>query len=245
MQWTVVLTGVSRGLGAAMFDWLYARGDRLVGIGRRFTEAQAKLAAAEPDRVVLREADLAEPGTLPDRDELAPWLTGAGPVALVHNAAVVEPIGAIGQLPPDQLARAVAINLTAPMLLTNAFVGALPTTAEATVLFMSSGAAHRQIGGWSGYCTTKRGGEFFFEGLAAQEADRIRVASINPGGLDTGMQVEIRHAAGQERWFPDRDWYVTRYADGALADPAEVAETILAAHLPASAARLPASSAHD
>src|SRR5690606_24308700 len=171
---TTVVTGVSRGLGAALFEQLDAAGDRLVGLGRTFTKAQQRRAAAAPDRVMLRPTDLAQPSTLPSATELADALTGTGHAVLIHNAAVVGPIGAVGSLSPAPLAHAVTVNLTAPMLLTNAFLAAVPDDAPMTILFVSSGAAHRIIGGWSVYSATKRGGEMFIEAVAAQLADRPR-----------------------------------------------------------------------
>lgn len=231
MAWTVVITGVSRGLGAALCGQLCERGDRVIGIGRRFTDQQQELARREPDRVVLRRADLAEPTGLPDADEFRGWLRGgvAGPVALVHNAAVVEPIGAVGGLPAEEVARAVAINLTAPMVLTNAFLAAV-AGAPATVLFLSSGAAHRLIEGWAVYSATKRGGETFFDAVAAQEP-RVRVATANPGVMDTDMQARIREAAAAPVWFPQRDRFVALHAEGRLPAPEQVAHDLIAEHL--------------
>lgn len=229
-----IVTGVSRGLGEELLAQLLAGGDRAMAIGRRFTAEQRRFAAAEPDRLVLREADLAEPATLPDRHELGELLAGASSAALIHNAAVVEPIGAIGTLPPDQVATAVTVNLTAPMLLTNAFLAALPPAVPATILFVSSGAASRMIDGWATYSATKRGGEAFFEAVASQLADGtgVRVASVNPGVMDTGMQATVRHAAAGSGWFPEGDRYVTLHEQGQLPEPAEIARQILAEHLP-------------
>jgi benzil reductase ((S)-benzoin forming) len=234
---TSLITGISRGLGAALFDELRQRGHRVVGIGRSFSAEQRRLARAEPDRVMLLEADLAEPTTLPESDTLAGLLADASTASLLLNAAVVEPIGAVGDLPPGPLARAVTINLTAPMVLTNAFLAAvgaaLPTTSTVTILFLSSGAAHRLVEGWAAYGATKRGGEAFFEAVAAQvgDDDRIRVTSANPGVMDTGMQAEIRQAAAGPAWFPDRDQFVTLHAEGRLPDPATVARRLVADHL--------------
>jgi benzil reductase ((S)-benzoin forming) len=233
----VVITGVSRGLGAELFAQLLAAGDRVVGIGRRFTDHQRAYARTTSERVSLLEADLAHPASLPDRDALAPLLADATGTALIHNAAVVEPIGAVGTLPADQLPTAVAVNLTSPMLLTNAFLAALPADATATILYISSGAAHRLVGGWATYSATKRGGEAFFDALAAQAADaasggrRIRVTNVNPGVMDTGMQGAIREAAGGDGWFPDREAFVSLHANGELPDPAEVARALIREHL--------------
>jgi benzil reductase ((S)-benzoin forming) len=222
-----IITGVSRGLGAELMAQLHQRGDRVVGIGRD----PGRLTA--PDRVLLREADLADPDTLPDPAEIAAWLADASAAALIHNAATVEPIGAVGDLSPDQLATAVAVNLTAPMLLTNAFLAALPPDLPATILFVSSRAAHAPIEGWSVYGATKRAGEVFFGALATQLAGngRVRVAIAQPGVMDTGMQSTIRRVAGAGGWFPDAERFVTMHERGELPAPAEVAAGIIAEHL--------------
>ncbi|HET8680688.1 MAG TPA: SDR family NAD(P)-dependent oxidoreductase [Micromonosporaceae bacterium] len=230
---TVVITGVSGGLGAALFDQLAARGDRVLALGRHFSQAQRALAGREPERVTLRITDLAEVASLPDAAELAVALRGAAGAVLLHNAAVVEPIGPVGALAPEQVARAVSVNLTAPMLLTNAFLAAAARPAQ--VLFISSGAARRAIEGWSVYCATKTGGEAFFAALAAEAdrapgddtgAGRVSVACVNPGVMDTPMQGAIRAAS-----FPDRGRYAALHARGELADPADVARKIISEHL--------------
>ncbi|HEY8473945.1 MAG TPA: SDR family NAD(P)-dependent oxidoreductase [Natronosporangium sp.] len=222
-----IITGVSRGLGAELMAQLSARGDRVVGIGRDPTRLTV------PERVQLHEADLARPETLPAPDQFADWLAGASCAALVHNAATVEPIGAVGALPPDQVATAVTVNLTAPMLLTNAFLAALPADLPATILFISSRAAKSPIEGWSVYGATKRAGEVFFDALAGQLAGRRRVsvAIAQPGVMDTGMQATIRRAAAAGAWFPDADRFLAMHERGELPSPAEVAAGIIAEHL--------------
>jgi len=220
-----VLTGVSRGLGRALFDELYRRGDRLLAVGRGFTAEQR---AADPHRVTLAAVDLSRPD-LPVPG-LAEFLR-AGPagedVVLIHNAGSVEPIGPIGALDPARTAATVHVNLLAPMLLTNAVLAAAGT-APTTVLFVSSGAAHRVIDGWATYCATKAGGEMFFAALAEQYADddRVRVATVNPGVMDTDMQALIRDSdfAGVQR-------YRGLAERGELPSPADVARRIVAEHL--------------
>ena len=170
-----MITGISRGLGAALFDAVHARGDRVVGIGHRFTAAQEERAAA-------------------------------------------------------------SLNFTAPMLLSNAFLAALPDGVPATVLFLSSGAAHRVIGGWAIYGATKRGGEAFFESLADQvraagRSAPVRVAGVNPGVMDTGIQASIRDCAAGSGYFPEADHFLRLHRYGDLADPATVARHLVSAHL--------------
>lgn len=226
---TVILTGVSRGLGAALFDQLAGRGDTILAVGRSFTAAQRDLAATAPDRIRLHTADLAAL-EIPGEKELAELLQSCERAALIHNAAWIGPIGAVGSLPSDDLAAAVALNLTAPILLTNAFLAALPGTARASVLFISSGAAKRPVGGWGVYCGTKAGAEMFFNVLATQD-ERVTVENVQPGVMDTDMQITIRGAAASGGYFPDGQSFVDLHERGGLSDPAEVATKIIKSHL--------------
>jgi NAD(P)-dependent dehydrogenase (short-subunit alcohol dehydrogenase family) len=229
---SVILTGVSRGLGAALFDEFHAAGDRILALGRRFTDAQHAAQRSQPRHVRLRPADLADPASLPDAAEVGSFTHDGGAVVLVHNAAVIDPVGAVGDLASAEVRHAVAVNLTAPMLLTNAVLAGVRDQ-PVTVLFISSGAAHRSIGGWSVYGATKRGGEAFFDALAAQCQNRpaVRVTSVNPGVLDTGMQARLREHAAGPAYFPDRDRFTGLYERGELADPRVVARAIIAEHV--------------
>jgi NAD(P)-dependent dehydrogenase (short-subunit alcohol dehydrogenase family) len=186
--------------------------------------------------------DFSYVNTLPAAPELSSFVHGAGNVegpggngelVLVHNAAMIGPVGAIGTLAADELQSAVAVNLTAPMLLTNAVMAAAGTQREITVLFISSGAARHNVAGWAAYSATKLAGESFFEALAAQHAGnpRIRVVNVNPGTMDTDMQGRIREHAQRDVYFPDRDRFVGLHERGELTAPAAVARRILVEHL--------------
>jgi NAD(P)-dependent dehydrogenase (short-subunit alcohol dehydrogenase family) len=220
-----VITGVSRGLGEAFFDQLAANEEnRIVAIGRAFTDQQRELAEAEPDRIQLHEMDLA-----------AAVLGLVGPVSiatrdtehayLILNAGTIEPVSPIGKLNPAAVRDSVAVNLTVPMLAASAFVLALPAGTPGSVLFISSGAAVRPIEGWATYCAAKAGGEMFFKVLAEERPD-LYVASVNPGRMDTGMQGVLR---GSE--FPTKQSYVDAYEQGGLAAPADVARRIISEHV--------------
>lgn len=229
MRRSVVLTGISRGLGAALFDVFADADDRVLGLSRNFTEKQRARALADPARIQLRETDLADPGLLPNRTELAAFLDAESVPTLIHNAAVVTPIGPVGTLDPVRIELAVSINLLAPKLLTNAFLAAFPPEVpRVDILFITSGAARRVIDGWSVYSATKAAGENFFGAVAEQFADdpRVRISVVNPGVMDTGMQAEIRAAefVGQER-------YQLLHERGELPAPADVARRIVDEYL--------------
>lgn len=229
----VVITGVSRGLGAALFDTCNARGDRILAVGRRFTEAQRVARDARPGDIQLHATDLADPRWLPDGDTLRPFLRDSAEVSLIHNAAVVDPIGAVGRLSEEAVINALSVNLTAPILLTNSFLRAAPGDARKRVVFISSSAAHRTIDGWSLYCATKAGAESFFEVVASQVADdqRTTVVSVDPGQMDTAMQGNIRRAAQTGAYFPQQQRWLDAHENGSLVDPQLVAERIVKEHL--------------
>ncbi|GII20785.1 SDR family NAD(P)-dependent oxidoreductase [Planosporangium mesophilum] len=222
---SVVITGISRGLGAALFAELAGHGDRILGIGRRFADEQVALAVTHANRIRLYEAELADPTTLPTDDTLRDFLAGGDESVLIHNAGMVEPIGRIGELPDAAIVTAAGVNLTAPMLLTDAFMNARPEATTTRVLYVSSGAAHRVIEGWSVYSATKRGAEMFFDALAVEHPEAY-VVNINPGVMDTGMQAAIRAAE-----FPDRDRFTGLHERGELPEPVDVARRIIAEHV--------------
>jgi NAD(P)-dependent dehydrogenase (short-subunit alcohol dehydrogenase family) len=225
----MVITGVSRGLGAALFEQLATDpGNRVLGLGRHFTAEQRAAAGAEPHRIRLHTVDLAG-AVLGLRTPLDAAIRDTGPpvehAVLILNAGVVEPVGAVGALPDADVARSVAVNLTAPMLVAGAFVAALAPGTRATIVNVSSGAATRPIEGWAPYCAAKAGGEMFFRVLAAERPD-LRVVSVNPGRMDTRMQAALRESS-----FPSRQSYVDAHEQGRLADPADVAARVISEHI--------------
>jgi benzil reductase ((S)-benzoin forming) len=228
----VVITGVSRGLGAALFDVSSARGDRILAVGRHFTAEQQLLRDERPVDVTLFSTDIADAHWLPDYDTLRSFLRDADEVVLIHNAAVIDPIGAVGRLATEAITNAIAVNLTAPIVLTNTFLRAAPSDAKVRILFVSSGAAHRIIDGWALYCTTKAAGETFFDVVASQVKgdERISVVNVDPGQMDTGMQENIRRAAASRAYFPDQQHWIDAHSEGRLADPLAVAERIIKEH---------------
>src|SRR5438105_9416776 len=125
----VVITGVSRGLGAALFDACNARGDRILAVGRRFSDIQRAARDARPEDIHLHATDLADPRWLPDADTLRPFLRDNAEAVLIHNAAVVDPIGAVGKLPEHPVLQALAVNPTAPILITTTFLRSVPQDA--------------------------------------------------------------------------------------------------------------------
>lgn len=231
---SVILTGASRGLGAALLHALHRDGARLLGLARAFTTHQRRLAATDPDMVTLRITDLRDVRQLPSSAELAAFLEPCGPddeIVLVHNAATIEPLGLVGAISPQAMVDAAQVNLVAPMLLTNAFLSAVPSQLNRPrVVYVGSSAAHRPYPGWATYCATKAGAEVFIRCVGEAAYRRCVVDVIDPGAMETQMQQTIRdNGVG----LPGHQRLLRRYQLGQIADASDVASRIVAEHFPA------------
>jgi NAD(P)-dependent dehydrogenase (short-subunit alcohol dehydrogenase family) len=73
----------------------------------------------------------------------------------------------------------------------------------------------------------------FFESLADERGTdaRVRVLIVDPGIMDTEMQVNIRAHAREDAYFPGRERFIDRYDRGELPSPVDVARRIIAQHL--------------
>lgn len=232
-----IVTGASRGLGAALAAQLLAPARRLICIARSPNAALAAQAQASGAALDYRLHDLADAdATARLAQALGETLREAAAVSpisrfvLVNNAGVIEPIGRIESLAAAPLARALQVNLAAAMLLTAAFLSATDAAgADRRILNISSGAARHPLAGWSAYCSSKAALDMFTRCIAAEHAGRPgapRVCSLAPGVLDTGMQATIRTAAPAD--FPQVERFRKLAAEGALASPAQVAQRIVA-----------------
>lgn len=229
-----IITGASRGLGAALADALIAPGHRLICMARSKTPLLAlrKRAKARGCTVDTHAIDIA------NADDAVATLEGTlaaldpaqfSAASLINNAGMVEPIHTVEKLQPAEIAASVALNLTAPIALTAAFLrrtAAWP--AERKILNISTGAAHKPYAGWSMYCATKAALDHFSRCLALEQQGQrnaAKVVALAPGMIDTAMQAAIRRATPEE--FADLPRFVALKESGQLPTPQEAAQRLL------------------
>lgn len=216
-----IVSGHSRGLGAALADELLARGIAVLGLARH---ANPALAARHPGLLQEAVLDLADPAALAawlEGPALHAWLADAGTALLVNNAGTLQPMGPPALQDPAAVARAVALNVAAPLMLSAALCAAAPASCIRRVLHVSSGAARKPYPGWSVYCATKAALDHHARAVAADGVEGLRICSLAPGVLDTGMQAEIR--ATPLARFPLRDRFAEMQRSGGLVAPEEAA----------------------
>lgn len=228
-DWAVV-TGHSRGLGRALAAGLLAQGWRVLGLSRTGWAPPGSPSPAGLVEVALDAADahalahwLASPAAQ------AAWhrpLAGARRAWLLNNAGTVHPMGPPGAQGAAAIAQAVALNLTAPLLLTDALVAATAAQADRRVVHVSSGAGRSAHAGWSIYGATKAALDAHARAVALDAVPNLRLESLAPGVVDTDMQAQLRATPAQA--LPGVARFVALHRDGQLATPQAVAQRLLA-----------------
>lgn len=220
-----VVTGHSRGLGAAITENLLQRGLPVLGLARRENE---ELAARFPQGLRQERLDLADSAALLAwlaRPVLREFLAGAEKVLLVNNAGSLQPVGPLGTQDGEAITRSVALNVAAPLLLSNAVVAASPAATERRVLHVSSGVGRRPCAGWSIYCATKAALDHHARTAATDQVPGLIIASLAPGVIDTEMQAEIR--ASDASKFPSLPQFQALKRDGLLSSTADCARRLV------------------
>lgn len=222
-QHLFIITGSSRGMGAALAKRLVAPEHRLIGIARR--------TAPELAGVEQWEQDLAQP--LEAAERLQVWLAGQAPFAsatLINNAGVISRPGPIEQTSLAELSNAIRVGLEATLLLSAAFLqGTRPWGVPLKILNISSGLGRRAMAGSAPYCAAKAGMDNLSAAMALDEAARpngARIVSLAPGVIDTDMQVQLRTA--DPAGFPEQQRFIEFKASGALMSPDEAAAKLVA-----------------
>lgn len=228
-----VVTGHSRGLGAALVDALLRPGHRVIGLSRRASDSLAKQAAASGAALEQWTADLAEP--LPVAQRLRETLAACDPArydnaVLINNAGVVATPTALRDADLAALATTLRVDLEATALLCAAFLDATRAwRGRRRVLNISSGLGRRPMASSAAYCAAKAGMDHLTRCLALEEAlvpNGARVMSLAPGVIDTDMQVQLREADAAQ--FPDRERFVALQREGQLVSAEATAQRVLA-----------------
>lgn len=220
-----LVTGHSRGLGAALAESLLARGIAVLGLARAGHPDLAGSHAGLFDQVALDLSDTAAVTQWLAGGALDAWLADADTVLLVNNAGIVQPIGPLQLQDVSSIGTAVALNVTAPLMLAAAVAERRRPGADCRVLHVSSGAGRHVFPGWSVYCATKAALDHHARAVVLDQTPGLRICSLAPGVIDTDMQAEIR-ATGLER-FPVRERFEAMKREGALVSAQDCAARIV------------------
>lgn len=187
----VMVTGASRGIGAAAARAFAAEGAKVALLARSERDIAELAGEIGPDAIAV-PCNVAR--YLEVEAAVGACLQAFGRLdVLVNNAGVIEPISPMAEADPDAWAQAVAINLNGVF---HGMRAAMPVMMEAgggTILTVSSGAAHNPLEGWSHYCASKAGAAMLTRCADTEGRARgIRAMGLSPGTVATEMQREIK-----------------------------------------------------
>jgi NAD(P)-dependent dehydrogenase (short-subunit alcohol dehydrogenase family) len=190
----ILISGATSGLGRALAIECARAGATVILCGRNkaklervYDEIEA-LKAPQPAIAVL---DFAA-ATAADYDALERTLRSEfGKLdGLVHSAGVLGDRTPLEQYDVPTWCKVLHVNLTAPFILTQVMLPDLRKSADASVIFVSSGVVHNSRPYWGAYAVAKTGLEAV-RSMWSQELEgepNIRINSVNPGRMRTPMR---------------------------------------------------------
>jgi NAD(P)-dependent dehydrogenase (short-subunit alcohol dehydrogenase family) len=187
----VLITGASKGIGAAA-SRIFAEAGAKVGLIARSSKEISALAAEIGPTARAIPCDVGAWASV--EGAVAAMVRAFGGVdVLINNAGVIEPIAGIDRVDPLAWGKAIDINLKGVLHGIRAVLPGMIKQGGGTVITVSSGAAHNPLEGWSAYCSSKAGAAMLTACLHHEmHLKGIRAMGLSPGTVATDMQVKIR-----------------------------------------------------
>ena len=186
----VIITGASRGIGAATAEAMAAADARLMLLARDGAALAALAGRLDGARALV--CDVADFAQVQAAVEATRAAFGRVDV-VVNNAGVIEPIGPLATSDPAAWSHAADVNFKGVYNGMRACLPVMLAQGSGTVLTVGSGAAHNPLEGWSQYCAAKAAALMLTRCLHLEARGRgIRAISLSPGTVATDMQRRIR-----------------------------------------------------
>ncbi len=190
----ILITGASGGLGRAIAVECARAGAIVILCGRNAQKLERvydEIEALKAPKPAIAVLDLATATAL-DYDTLARTVAAEfGRLdGLVHTAALLGDRAPLEHYDVPTWCKVLHVNLTAPFILSQVLLTELRKSADASVIFVSSGVARNSRPFWGAYAVAKTGLESV-RSMFAQELEgepNIRINSINPGRMRTPMR---------------------------------------------------------
>jgi NAD(P)-dependent dehydrogenase (short-subunit alcohol dehydrogenase family) len=206
----VFVTGAASGIGAATVELLGREGASVVGVDIAEGPGVRRCDVTDPTSVTAAMADA---------------VNRLGGLDVCVNVAGINLFSKIDDLTLEVWQRHLAVNLTGPMLVTQAALPHLrPSRGNVVTVASISGLQGQPYN--SAYCASKGGLLLFMKSLAVElAAEGIRVNCVCPGGVDTPLSA---HAVDSVKGDLDVSLFVrmTGVLPGGMMPPGHIAEAI-------------------
>ena len=193
---TWLVTGGSKGLGAAIARTALGKGER-VAIAARTAAADSGLSAEFPETALPIVLDVTDTASVNDAvRKVEEW---AGPIDVLVNNAGQGLHGAIEETSDAELRTLFDVNFFGAANLIRAVLPGMRHRRSGRILNIGSAHRGRRAPKTAAYCATKFALEALTEALRKEVADLgIRVSSIAPGGMRTAFNGSSIWQAGQQ-----------------------------------------------
>jgi NAD(P)-dependent dehydrogenase (short-subunit alcohol dehydrogenase family) len=220
---TVVVTGASRGIGRAV-ALAFAREGYGVWALARSAESLESLRAEGGERIRPHAVDVADEAALLAACKRI--LEDGTPRVLVNNAGITVS-APLTRTSTQDLARVMAVNVTAPFILCRELMPAMAQQGGGRVINIGSMAAVRGVKYTSAYCASKHALMGLTRALAAEYAKKqVTVNAVNPGWVETDMFTGATAAISKSTGRSEdqaREALASQNAMGRIIQPDEVA----------------------
>jgi len=190
----IVVTGASRGIGAATAHAFAASGARIVLAARSHGDI---------DRITheIRENGgqaIAVPCDVSVYSDVAQVMATAAKTygqvdILINNAGVIKPVARLATSDPEAWGRAADINYKGVYHGIRAALPMMIAQGAGVIVNVSSGAALSPMEGWSHYCSAKAAALMLTRSVDKEYRDQgIRAVGLSPGTVATDMQIAIK-----------------------------------------------------
>ena len=185
---TVLITGASRGIGAAAAQAFASAGYDLLLVARPSAEFEslADRLRSSTSRVETASLDLADPEAIaPGLEELCS--RGLEPSVVVNNAGAAW-TGSLSAMPLERWQWLLQLNLTSVFQICQALLPLLRKAGGGVIVNVSSHAARHAFPDWGAYCVSKAALASFSRCLAEEERSHgIRVSTLTLGSVNTPL----------------------------------------------------------
>lgn len=181
---TILITGVTRGLGLAMAEGFIAAGHQVIGSGRT-EKIIAGLAEKYPDHN-FSVIDTANWKSVSDWCER---LTAAGvvPDILLNNAGIINANAPLWEVPVDEFSQVIDVNIKGVYHMIRQFTPPMIKNGGGVIVNFSSGWGRGVAADVAPYCASKWAIEGLSKALAADLPSSMVSVALNPGVINTEM----------------------------------------------------------
>jgi len=193
----IVITGASRGIGAATALEFAKLGANIVLIARspdKINQIADKINESQPNKAIAIACDVSDYASV--EKAINQTLKSFGGIdCLINNAGVIDPIVRLDQSDPSAWATVIDINIKGVYNGMRAVIPHMLKQGSGTIVNLSSGAANNALEGWSHYCTSKAAVKMLtMSGHKENFEQGITTVGLSPGTVATDMMAGIKES---------------------------------------------------